>query len=129
MTDQTPSSSTPPDVQPAPRRTLMQWLQIIVGGLVTIVFAVIGIAKFATRNDLPACDSSQATDTLSEIFKEHKVEATKYDAIKGLTSDKDLVTCNAVLTLKTGGKLDIDYKMFRNDAGMRLEITRSDAKS
>ena len=41
------------------------------------------------------------------------------------TADKDLVTCNAVLSMRAGGKLEIDYKLFRNDEGMRLEITRS----
>jgi hypothetical protein len=129
MTDQQASPSAPQSAAEANkasgRRTMTRWVQIIVGLGLGVLFIFILVAKIATRNDLPACDSTRAKDTLSDIFKNRNVDATRYDEIKGLTASDAEVTCNATLTLRNNSKLVIDYKLFREGDGMKLLITRS----
>lgn len=74
---------------------------------------------------MPGCDSRKAKDVLSDIFKQNNVEATGYDEIKTLTSGKDEVTCSAILSLKDGSKLDLDYKLAREGSDIMLRVTRS----
>jgi hypothetical protein len=126
MSDQTsPAPQPAPAASPAGRGTLMRWIQIGVGCAVVAVLAVIAIARFATRDDLPGCGSTQAKDTLSDIFKKNNVNASRYDEIKTLTTGNDEITCNAALTLRDDSKLVIDYRLYREGDGMKLLVTRS----
>jgi hypothetical protein len=102
------------------------WIKKIVGFVLVAVGALIAIAHFITRNDLPGCDSKRAKDTLSDIFKRNNVNASRYDQVKTLTKGDDEITCNATLTLADNKKLVIDYKLYRAPEGeMRLIITKS----
>jgi hypothetical protein len=97
----------------------------IVGVGLVAVGVVIVLAKFVTRNDLPGCDSTRAKDTLSNIFKQNNIHASRYDEIKTLTTAESEITCNATLTLRDNSKFVIDYKLFKDGSDMRLLITRS----
>jgi hypothetical protein len=120
----TVTSSPPPP--PAKRGwTVSRIVQLVAGLVVTVVGALVLIGNLMTRNDLPDCDSTRAKDTLSDIFKKNEVNAARYDEIKRLTKADDEVTCHAKLTLRDGGKLEIDYKLLREGADMTLRITRS----
>ena len=126
MTDQTsPAPQPAPAASPVGRATLMRWIQIIVGISVVAVLALIAVARFTTRNDLPGCDSTQAKNTLSDIFKKNNVDAARYNEIKTLTTLDDMITCNATLTLRDDSKLVIDYRLFKEGGSMKLLITRS----
>lgn len=130
MTDQgSTAASQPPLAPPAAeqpgRSTLSRRVQIGVATAIMLVFGIILISRLITWNDLPGCDSTRAKDTLSSIFKERNVNASRYDEIKTLTTGKDEITCNATLTLRDDSKLMIDYKLYRGDSGVRLLITRS----
>ena len=118
-------SSTEPAVAAKPQSTAMGWIKRIVYGVIGVIGILIAVITFASRNDLPGCDSKRAKDTLSDIFKERKIEAAAYDEIKTLTSGQDEITCNAALTLRNKSKQAIDYKLFREGSDMKLLITRS----
>lgn len=125
MTDEsTPSAAAP--AADAGKSTLAKKVQIGVGIMVAIVFGLITIAKIITWNDLPGCDSKVARDSLSDLFKQHKIEATRYNEIKTITTSKDEVTCSASLALKAGTTLSIDYRLFYEDGKRRIRITRAD---
>ncbi|MEA2991732.1 MAG: hypothetical protein QOD40_652 [Alphaproteobacteria bacterium] len=99
--------------------------QLVVGVVLLAVVGLIMVAKFATRNDLPGCDSTRAKDVLSDIFKKNNVDATRYDEIKTLSKSDDEITCYAKLTLRDNSAQEIDYKLVREASDMRLQITRS----
>lgn len=127
MTEEsTPSAAAP--AADASKSTLAKKVQIGVGIMVAIVFGLITIAKIITWNDLPGCDSKVARDSLSDLFKQHKVEATGYNEIKTITAGKDEVTCSASLALKAGTTLSIDYRFFYEDGKRRIRITRAEEK-
>jgi hypothetical protein len=118
------STETPPSAAPAPRQGL-SLVQKVVYIAVAVVFGLIGLAKLITWNDLPGCDSTKAKNTLSDIFKQRKVEATRYDSIDTVSKKDDEILCNAKLSLKDGGKVAIDYKLFKENNETRLLITEA----
>ena len=118
------STETPPSAAPEPRQGI-SLVQKIVYIAVAVVFGLIGVAKLITWNDLPGCDSTKAKNTLSDIFKQRKVEATRYDSIDTMSKKDDEILCNATLSLKDGGKVAIDYKLFKESGETRLLITQA----
>jgi hypothetical protein len=80
---------------------------------------------------LPECDSERAKQTLSEIFKELKLEPLRYQPIKTISSSKDEVVCNAVLPLPDGASVVADYSFYwqGNKANMRYSIHRQSPQS
>lgn len=81
------------------------------------------------RFTLPACDSSRAKQTLSDVLGQLKVEPLRDEPIKTISSSKQQVVCNVVLPLSDGGTLNIDYSFFwqGNTADMRYSISRKPA--
>ncbi len=78
---------------------------------------------------MPACDSSRAKQTLSDVLGQLKVEPLRDEPIKTISSSKQQVVCNVVLPLSDGGTLNIDYSFFwqGNTADMRYSISRKPA--
>jgi len=62
---------------------------------------------------------------LSNIFKEKKVGASRYDEINTVSKNDDEVLCNAKLTLKDNSKIEINYKLFKENEQMRLLISEA----
>ena len=130
MSDQQTSHAAMPQSMPEASPTvdhaqLLRWIQWTVAAVVVVLLALIAIAKFATRAEIPGCDSTAAKDALSDILKKTNVDATRYDEIKTLTTLKDMVTCNAMLTLRNDSNLVIDYRIYQEGGSMKLMITRS----
>lgn len=98
------------------------------------VLAVAGVLIYRGVQDrlvLPACDSSRAKDTLAGVLKGVEAEPLPFEPIKTIsTSDKEVV-CNALLPLKDGASLDIDYRFFwqGSTAQMKYSISRKEPKS
>lgn len=86
---------------------------------------MIALAKILSWNDLPGCDSTRAKDTLSNIFKEKKVEAARYDEINTVSKKDEEILCTAKLTLKDNSRVSINYKLFKENSEMRLLITEA----
>lgn len=121
-------SLPPADAAAAPVRNFSWWVSRIVPAVLAVIFGLIFIAKIATWNDLPECDSRKAKDTLSDIFKRNNVNASQYNEIKKTATKHDELSCSASLALQAGGNLDLDYRIFRDGDGFKLEITRSQTR-
>ena len=121
------STAVPPpsagSVPPPPAPSWTRRLTKIVGIVVAIVLAGIAIINFGMRNELPGCDSARAKDTLSNIFKERDVKATRYDSIDMISKTDEEIKCHASLTLEDGAKLQINCRLFKESGEMRLLIT------
>jgi hypothetical protein len=80
---------------------------------------------------LPACDSKSAKETLSEVFKQLKLEPVRYDPIKTISTSKDEVVCNAVLPLPDGASVVADYTLYwrNNKVSIKYSIHRQAAQS
>jgi hypothetical protein len=120
--DNRPAETPPPAKQPSRAARITQ---LVVGIVLVAVFGLILLAKIITRNDLPGCDSAEAKDVLSDIFKKNNINASRYDEIKTLSTSNDEITCNAKLTLRDNSTQEVDYKLFREAGNTRLLITRS----
>jgi hypothetical protein len=75
---------------------------------------------------LPGCDSGRAKRTLADILKQLKLEPSRYDPLKTVSSSKTQVVCNASLPLPDGGIVVIDYSFYwqGSQANMRYSVTR-----
>ena len=98
------------------------------------VLAVAGVLIYRGVQDrfvLPECDSSRATDTLSNVLKGVDSAPLRYEPIKTIsTSDKEVV-CNAALPLSDGATLNVDYRFFwqGSTAQMKYSISRKEKAS
>jgi hypothetical protein len=95
--------------------------------------AVAGVLIYRGLHDrfvLPECDSSRATNTLANVLKELKIEPLRFAPIKTVSSSKDRVVCNALLPLKDGANVNIDYSFFwqGGSAEMRYSIAHKPAQ-
>jgi len=93
------------------------------------VLAVAGVLLYRGLHDyfvLPECDSTRATNTLADIFKQLKIQPLRYEPIKTVSTSKAEVVCNALLPLAEGGNVNIDYRFFwqGSTAEMRYSISR-----
>jgi hypothetical protein len=91
--------------------------------------AVAGVFIYSGLRDhfvLPECDSDRAKHTLADVLKPLKLEPTRYEPVKTVSSSQDQVACNAVLPLPDGGTVTVDY-MFYWDGGkanMKYSLSR-----
>ncbi len=94
--------------------------------------AIAGVLIYRGARDrlvLPECDSARAKQTLSDVLKQLKLEPTKYEPIKTVSSTKDRVVCNAVLPLPGGGSVVADYTFYwqGGTASMKYSVSRRPA--
>ncbi|HYF55542.1 MAG TPA: hypothetical protein VEA41_14900 [Salinarimonas sp.] len=99
---------------------------MVVLGALIIVGLLIAIGTIVTRNDLPACDSRAMRDTLSDVNKKNQANATHYNGFETLSSSPDEIRCRADLALRGGGRILIEYRVFRQGKEKRYEVTRYD---
>jgi hypothetical protein len=99
----------------------------IAWGVAGVIFLILGVTQLygvvKSYFVLPDCDSQQAKDTLSGIFKEHKFEPVRYESIKTVSSDKNQVVCNAVLPLPDGANLIADYSFFWEGSTAKIKYS------
>jgi hypothetical protein len=93
------------------------------------VVAVAGVFIYSGLRDhfvLPECDSDRAKHTLGDVLKQLKLEPTKYEPIKTVSSGKDQVVCNAELPLPDGGAVTVDYTFYWDGgkANMKYSVSR-----
>jgi hypothetical protein len=102
------SGSTSPQERPRPYRMAMRLIGIP-------AVAVAGVLIYRGLRDhfvLPECDSDRAKHSLADVLKELRMEPTRYDPIKAISTSKDQVVCNAVLPLPQGGSVVADYTFY-----------------
>lgn len=93
------------------------------------VLAVAGVIIYRGLRDrlvLPACDSDQAKQTLSEVLMQLKLEPVRYKPLNTVSTTKDQVVCNALLPLPGGGNVAVDYSFYwqGNKAQMKYSVAR-----
>ena len=105
-----------------------RWLRWVTLAFTLVIAAasLLGlIGKIADFGKLPRCDAQATKDTLSDLNKQNKVNASHYNAITTLSTDKDEVLCKASLALRDGGTLEYNYRIFRDGSGTKVQITDS----
>jgi hypothetical protein len=112
----------------APRSSLSKNNRLALRLLGIPAVAVIGFVVFngmRGRFELPTCDSEQAKHTLSEVLKQLNYQPLRYEPIKTVSSDKETVVCNAVLPLRDGASVVLDYSFYweGSKANMRYSVS------
>ena len=107
---------------PAPQPN--KWNRIV--GIVTtvvlvLVAALYGWSAIYNASNLPDCDSKRARDTLSDVFKANRVNASRYNEIKTLANTKEEVRCTASLAVSEGGTVSVDYRFYWEDSKAKIE--------
>lgn len=91
--------------------------------------ALIFAARFVTRDDLPGCDSKRARDTLSNVFQANSLKPTRYNEVRTVSSGKDEVVCSATLATDGPGRIEVDYRFYKQDGQDKYQVTRLDSKT
>src|SRR5580658_4495167 len=91
--------------------------------------AVAGVLIYSGMRDhfvLPECDSDRAKHSLADVLKELRMEPTRYESIKTVSSTKDQVVCNADLPLPDGGNVVADFTFYwgGDTAHMKYSVSR-----
>ena len=94
--------------------------------------AVAGVFIYNGLRDrlvLPACDSSRAKNTLSEILKQLKLEPVRLEPLNTVSSTQQQVVCSALLPLPDGANVAVDYSFYwqGSNATMKYSIARKTA--
>ena len=91
---------------------------------ITALVTVAGlIDKVTSVGSLPACDAQTTRDTLSDLNRDNKFNATKYNFIKSVGKTDTEVTCTAGLALKGGGNVEYDYRITKDGGTVKVKIT------
>jgi hypothetical protein len=72
---------------------------------------------------LPACDAQETRDTLSYLNKQNNFNASKYNFLRNVATSDAETTCTANLALWGGGTVEYDYRIFKNDSKIKVQIT------
>jgi hypothetical protein len=72
---------------------------------------------------LPTCDAQETRDTLSDLNKQNKFNASKYNFLRNVATSDVETTCTANLALWGGGTVEYDYRIFKNDLKIKVQIT------
>src|SRR5579862_373534 len=125
----TPSPATGRGSRPAPFRSYRFMFRLI--GIPAL--AVAGVFIYSGLRDrlvLPTCNSDRAKKTLGEVLKQLKLEPTRYEPLKTVSSTKNDVVCSAVLPLPDGSSVAVDYTFYwqGNDADMKYSVVRQPAE-
>jgi hypothetical protein len=107
-------------------RTGPTWLRY----LMYVFIAITGLAtlaglfsKVSSIGTVPACDAQRTRDTLSDLNKQNKFAATKYNSIKTVSTSDAENTCTANLALSGGGSVEYDYRIFKEGSDVKVAIT------
>lgn len=107
-------------------RTGPKWLRYLLYVFIAITaFATIAgtIGKISSVGSIPACDAQTTRDTLSDLNRQHKFSASKYNSIKTVATSETEATCTANLALWGGGSVEYDYRIFKEDSKVKVLIT------
>jgi hypothetical protein len=109
-------------VRPRPYRFALR----LIGIPAAAVAGVFLYAGLRSHFFLPECDSNSAKHTLADVLKQYKLEPTRYEPIKTVSSTKEEVVCNAVLPLPDGAAVTVDYKFYweGSTASMKYSVMR-----
>ena len=103
----------------------LRWLLWTFAAITGLAVLAGVIDKLANWNSLPKCDAKRTRDTLSDLNRQNKVNASSYNFIKQVSATDAEVTCTANLALRDGGTLEYDYRIYKEDGTIKVQITDS----
>ena len=96
---------------------------------ITLLAAAAGIIGSLTSiGTIPACDAQQTRDTLSDLNKANKFNASKYNFIKSVSTSDTESTCTANLALSGGGTVEYDYRIFKDKDDSKIKVLITDIR-
>ena len=107
-------------------KTGPKWQRYLMMVFIAITLLATGaglIGKISSAGSIPACDAQQTRDTLSDLNKQNKFSASKYNFIKSVATSDTETTCTANLALSGGGTVEYDYRIFKDDSKIKVMIT------
>jgi hypothetical protein len=103
----------------------LRWLMLTFAAITGLAVLAGLVDKLANWNSLPKCDGQRTKDTLSDLNKQNKVNASSYNFIKQVSATDAEVTCTANLALRDGGTLEYDYRIYKDGSTIKVQITDS----
>ena len=106
-------------------RTGPKWLRYFLYACIAITLLLTGvgiIGKVGSIGSIPACDAQTTRDTLSDLNKQNKFSATKYNFIKQVSASDSETICTANLALSGGGTVEYDFRIFKEGSAVRVLI-------
>jgi hypothetical protein len=103
-----------------------KWLRYLLFVFIAITLLATGaglVGKIGSIGHLPTCDAQTTRDTLSDLNRQNKFSATKYNFIKNVVTSDTEVTCIANLALSGGGKVEYDYRIYKEAGSVKVKIT------
>ena len=107
-------------------RTGPKWLRYLLFVFIAITLLATGaglIGKLSSAGSIPACDAQTTRDTLSDLNRQNKFKATKYNFIKKASASDSETTCTANLALAGGGSVEYDFRIFKEGGKVKVQIT------
>ena len=97
--------------------------------VITLLATAAGIISSLTSiGTIPACDAQQTRDTLSDLNKANKFNASKYNFIKSVSTSDTETTCTANLALSGGGTVEYDYRIFKDKDDSQIKVLITDIR-
>ena len=98
-------------------------LMMVFIGIITVVSLIGLISTISSWGSIPACDAQQTRDTLSDLNVQNKFNATRYNFIKQVATSDTETKCVANLALKGGNSVEYDYRIFKDNGTIKVQIT------
>jgi len=108
-------------------RTGPKWMRYLMFVFIAITaFATIAglVGKIGGVGSIPVCDAQTTRDTLSDLNRQNKFNASKYNFIKSVATTDTGVTCTANLALWGGGHVEYDYRIYKEAGSVKVQITQ-----
>jgi hypothetical protein len=112
-------------------KTMTGWQRKLMYVFMVIILLATGagiIGNLASIGTIPACDAQQTRDTLSDLNKANKFNASKYNFIKSVSTSDTETTCTANLALSGGGTVEYDYRIFKDKDDSKIKVLITDVR-
>ena len=114
----TPADTPPPPAPPTRGQNITRWTTAAVGLVVGIIGRVRLYNSFFV---LPSCDSTRASDTLSSIYRDNKIEVKGISNLTSVSSSSSEHACTGQVQMPDGPTA-ISYRIFWDGWTARVAI-------
>ena len=97
---------------PANRRRRLIVRLLALPALAAAVYVMFTYGGLRDYLELPQCDSDHAKEWLGQALQPFNFGTPRYESVKTISSSKQEVVCNAVLTLADGSNIAVDYSFY-----------------
>jgi hypothetical protein len=107
-------------------KTGPKWQRYLMNFFIVVTLLATGagiVGKLTSIGTIPACDAQETRDTLSDLNKQNKFNASKYNFLRNVATSDAETTFTANLALWGGGTVEYDYRIFKEDSNIKVQIT------